>query len=95
MGDIGDTVSEECIPDLKQQLEYLGNLKLVWMATEQFFNQRKFGDETISTFTRFHTRQLNPSVPSFIEGKIVSYVLEDEIDYFQYGQFEEVEYYGY
>ena len=37
-GDIGDFVSEECIPDRDKQMEYLGNIKLIVYSTEQVFD---------------------------------------------------------
>ena len=55
-GDIGDSVSSECIPDRDQQMEYLGNFKFVVLSTIQFFDQETYGMGAIKRRSRFETR---------------------------------------
>ena len=38
-GDIGDTISAECIANHTAQMTYLGNMRLVVYMNEQIFNQ--------------------------------------------------------
>ena len=46
-GFVGDTVSEECIPDLKAQTDYLGPLDILVYYNDEEFDQQEFGEESI------------------------------------------------
>lgn len=81
-----DFVPDECIPDREEQMKYLGNLKMVIYTTEQEFNQEGYGDETIVTRSRFWTRQIDQTKPTWLDGRMLFNQLEDEIAYLQYGQ---------
>ena len=37
-GDIGETMHPECTTDRDKQIEYLGNMRLVFLTTEQVFD---------------------------------------------------------
>ena len=37
-GDVGDSIAEECIADRDKQMEYLGNMRIIMLATEEVFN---------------------------------------------------------
>lgn len=37
LGDSGDTISEKCIADKKQQQEYLGNMRVIVLIDEYIF----------------------------------------------------------
>lgn len=44
-----DHVAEECIADREKQMEYLGNIRLVWLMTQNTFIQTKFDASKIVT----------------------------------------------
>lgn len=37
-GPTGDSVADECIADRDKQIEYLGNMRMIFLTTEQVFN---------------------------------------------------------
>lgn len=43
----GDTVSPECIPDLEEQLAYLGPLDIVIFMNSERFDQQVYGEKSI------------------------------------------------
>ena len=90
----GDFISPECIADREAQMDYLGNMRLTWMTTEQRFIQSTY-DQSIKSSTRIHTRQSDNKKPSWFSGQLQVNVLEDEIDRLQYGQQDEHEFFGY
>ena len=46
-GDVGDSVGEECIGDLEEQQNYLGNMKSIIYIDEEVFNQNEFGEFSV------------------------------------------------
>ena len=71
-GDIGDTVAKECIPDRDKQMNYLGNIKLVVFSTEQEFDQETYGVGAIAARSRFWTRQIDQTKPTWLDGRILT-----------------------
>ena len=61
-----DFISEECIADRAKQIEYLGNMRIMNLVVEQVFNQREYGDDTISTRSRLWTRQVDQTKPTWL-----------------------------
>ena len=43
----GDTVSDDCIADLDQQIEYLGPMNWLILHTEDVLKLDQFGDQAI------------------------------------------------
>ena len=76
--DHGDSIHPECIADRKKQEDYLGTLKIDVLMDEQVFNQRKYGEESITYRSRFFTQQVDQMKPSYSSGRIKTNLLEDE-----------------
>ena len=70
-------------------------MRMIFLTTEQVFNQQKYQDEAIETRSRILTRQVDQTKPSWLSGDLSVNMLEDEIAYLQYGQATETEFYGY
>ena len=88
-----DFVSDECIPDLQKQIDYLGQMNLVIYYADQSFVEQSYEEETISVRSRFINRQIDNQTPSSIVGELVLNELEDEVSYLQYGQFDAYSFY--
>ena len=65
-----DTVTDECIEDLEQQEEYLGNMQIVIFMSDQFFNQQAYGRESIESSSQFYKMQMDQRTPSYVEAFI-------------------------
>ena len=61
--------------------------------TEHSFAQDLFGEETIIAQSRFHQKQLNKNMNSWIQVDIKRSILEDESEFLQYGQSLEYTFY--
>ena len=42
-----DFVSDECIPNFEEQKKYLGPINIVFLMNESYFDQTKFGEDSI------------------------------------------------
>ena len=56
-------------------------MKLVVYITEQVLNQQAFGDESIEMRSRFFSKQVDNMKPSWLDGRITTNLLEDEVSY--------------
>jgi len=72
LGDVGDYVRPECITEQAKHVEYLGNMKLVVYMGEQVFNQQEYGSAAIETRSRFLSKQVDNTKPSWLDGRTIS-----------------------
>ena len=47
VGPTEDFVAEECIEDREAQMNYLGNMRMLFLLSEQILNSREYGKDTI------------------------------------------------
>ena len=80
-----DTVAEECVRDKQEQMDYLGNIRLIFLVTEQAFNSQGFGEDAIVTRSKIYTKQIDNTKPHWIDGGLIMNQLEDEVAFLQYG----------
>ena len=52
----GDSIADGCIADRDKQIDYLGNMRSIFLTTEQVFDKQEFGEEKIKRRSRFYTR---------------------------------------
>ena len=73
-------------------MDYLGNMRLVVLSDEEFFQIQDW-DAGYGKRSRFFTRQIDNAAPSFIDGRYRKNFIEDETSYLQYGQWDENEFF--
>ena len=85
LGYEGDTIKDECIADLNAQLKYLGSYKVYTYASQNDFDQKKFGDESIRKYSRFLSQPINRGQHLSIKAFVKEFLLEDETALLQLG----------
>ena len=58
MGDVGDKIHEDCVPDLRAQMQYLGPLEVMILANIETMDPLGYDTDTIkreSTIVRSQT----------------------------------------
>ena len=93
-GDIGDTVSAECIADLDAQKEFLGPLEVLILTNNEKMNLLGYEDDTIKREALIARTQTDQKNPNFIEYKIDASLLHDESDLVKLGFAEEIQFYS-
>ena len=69
---------------------------MVFLTTQQVFKQQEFEEgKIVEARSRIWTRQIDQTKPTWLNGELAVSQLEDEIDYLQYGQSTESEFYGF
>ena len=66
-------------------MEYLGNIRLIFLVTEQAFNSQEYGDDAIETRSKIYSKQIDNTKPQWIDGGLIMNQLEDEVAFLQYG----------
>ena len=56
LGDIGDSVHPECIPDHQKQMDYLGNMLVSMYVTDAAFIKDEFDEASIQYLSKFYTK---------------------------------------
>jgi len=56
-------------------------MKSIIYIDEEVFNQNEYGEATITKRSKFFTQQTDNKQPSWLDGTLVSNLLNDEIDY--------------
>ena len=70
MSEWGDTVNDECIPDLKQQLAYMGPLDVVIYMNSERFDQNEYDKAAIVKESVLLHKQVDQNSPSWISKKV-------------------------
>ena len=88
-GDVGDSISDECIADQTEQINYLGNMRSVVYFSDAAFKQNQYGAASVKRTSKFFTQQTDNFKPSWLFGQVVTNLLIDEAELIQYGQEDE------
>ena len=59
LGGQSDNISKECIPDLEQQIKYLGPMNMQVYYNTQRFDQNEYGEAEINKTSTFKTVQVD------------------------------------
>ena len=81
-GDIGDSVSDECIADLEKQKEFMGPLEVMILINNEKLNLFEYGDDSIKREALLARTQTDQKNPNFIDFYLEGSLLQDETDYF-------------
>ena len=76
--------------DLNEQIKYLGSLNLVVYYNSHHFFANEFGGSRIEKLSTIKSLQVDEYRPTWVQALVQKDILNDEIDYFQYGQQEEI-----
>ena len=77
LGPTNDTIPDGCIADREKQMEYLGNMQIVVLTDDEFFEQQNF-DVTVQKRSRFYKKQADSTKSSWIDFKFRENEIEDE-----------------
>ena len=52
-------------------MEYLGNMRMVFLTTQQVFNQKEFEEgKIVEARSRIWTRQIDQTKPTWLDGEL-------------------------
>ena len=66
-------------------MAYLGNLKVVMYVSDSNFIKSNFGVDAIEHSNNLIHRQIDQTIPSWIDMHLVNNILEDETGWLQFG----------
>ena len=84
IGPTNDTVREDCVADKQTQVDYLGNMQIIYYIDEEFFQLQDY-ENSIERRSRFFMKQVDNMKPTWFDGRYRKNYVEDEISYLQYG----------
>ena len=82
----------DCDWDKKAAMDYLGTSGLLIYYNEGIFNLHSFDDHRITKQSNFKTITANPNQSTYTPFFLEQYILQDEIEFIQWGQNDEVTY---
>ena len=68
-------------------------MEIVIYASDQFFNQKRYGAEAVQPQSQFYKMQMDQTKPSYVEAYVTENSVEDETSFVQVGQQEEYTFY--
>ena len=93
LGYQNDSIAEGCISDRKAQEEYLGDVDVTILISQQNFIQDEYGEKAIRDEAIFISEQMSKGSNHFMNLKVMKNLVEDESSYLQFGQYEEHTFY--
>ena len=66
LGFEGDSISDECISDLDEQIKYLGPIHVVLYHTEEIFIQNQYEENAIRRQSVIWNQQVDETTPNWI-----------------------------
>ena len=52
-------------------MDYLGNIRMIFLVTEQAFNPQEYGEDAILTRSKIYTKQIDNTKPQWIDGRLI------------------------
>lgn len=87
-----DSVSDECIRDIKKQQEYLTSLKFLIYFNDEEFDQQEFNDESIKRTSKLKYYQFKENTPTWFDYYVQTRMISDETQLVQFGNSVDREY---
>ena len=63
MGYTGDSVADECVANLKEQIDYLGSLDLLLYFNDEQYDVNEYGDQAIRRESKIIKQMINVDRP--------------------------------
>ena len=79
-------ISEECVANLEQQKQYMGTANVLIYTNQVRFMPDRFGDTSLKRYSAIVNQQFDGYKPAWYQTTIQQNQLQDETDFFQFGQ---------